>query len=197
MDIIVGVAVVSFVALFVLRLVLPSRKRRKWVGRPGQKGQQGRNGPQNNWGMADPANQMEAISKVGFERIKLLNTSEHRVLVSLEGIVAGLDQGHRVMAQTTLGEVIRPKTDSADWTVKKNAQASINSKRLDFAVIDKAGLLALAVEYQGGGHYQGKAFMRDAVKREALRRADVPFLEVPKGMTPAELRAAVMKVLAA
>ena len=38
---------------------------------------------------------------------------------------------------------------------------------------------ALAVEYQGHGHYQNRAFMRDAVKREAVRKAGVPFLEIP------------------
>ena len=38
---------------------------------------------------------------------------------------------------------------------------------------------ALAVEYQGHGHYQNKAFMRDAVKREAVRKARIQFLEIP------------------
>ena len=38
---------------------------------------------------------------------------------------------------------------------------------------------ALAVEYQGHGHYQNKAFMRDAVKREAVRKAGIEFLEIP------------------
>lgn len=50
---------------------------------------------------------------------------------------------------------------------------SINSKRLDFLVIDRIGLPALAVEYQGHGHYQNGAFMRDAVKREAVRKANI------------------------
>ena len=56
---------------------------------------------------------------------------------------------------------------------------SINSKRLDFLIIDHSGLPALAVEYQGHGHYQNRAFMRDAVKREAVRKAKVKFLEIP------------------
>ena len=50
---------------------------------------------------------------------------------------------------------------------------------MDFLVIDRLGMPALAVEYQGHGHYQNGAFMRDAVKREAVRKARVQFLEIP------------------
>jgi len=153
--------------------------------------------PSNNWGMADPQNQITAIAKVDFERTRLLNASEYRVLRALEGIVETVGEGHRVMAQTSLGELIKPKDSSGDWKDRKDAYASINSKRLDFAIIDKHGLQVAAVEYQGKGHHQGSsAFMRDAVKREALRRADVPFLEVKPGTTPSELRDMVIKVIA-
>ena len=55
-------------------------------------------------------------------------------------------------------------------------------------MIDRTGMPALAVEYQGHGHYQNRAFMRDAVKREAVRKAGVRFLEVP-----AEFDAKVLK----
>lgn len=149
-----------------------------------------------NRGLADPKVQLEAIAKVGFERQRLMNAPEYRVFSALEGIVAEIGAGHRVMAQTSVGELLRPKAASGDWKERKDAYASINSKRFDFAVVDAAGMLALAVEYQGEGHHQEKAFMRDAVKREACRRAGVPFLEVEKGMKPAELRQRVMGILA-
>ena len=73
---------------------------------------------------------------------------------------------------------------------------SINSKRLDFAVFDAEGTLILAIEYQGSGHYHEKSFIRDAVKKEALRKAGVPFLEVAKGSRPGELRERVQRILA-
>ena len=76
---------------------------------------------------------------------------------------------------------------------RNDAYASINSKRLDFAVFDRFGLLAVAVEYQGKGHYGSGAFMRDAIKREALRKAGVPLVEVPAGMKPSELRSEILK----
>ena len=72
---------------------------------------------------------------------------------------------------------------------------SINSKRLDFAIFDRSGRLVLAIEYQGSGHYHQKSFMRDAVKKEALRKAGVPLIEVPVHYNPNELTQSVLRAL--
>lgn len=151
--------------------------------------------PKNNWGMAHPKNQIEAIAKVNFERIPLVNKSEYRVLTALEQFVDEYQTGHRVMAQTSMGEVLKPKDNDGEWYERKNAYASINSKRMDFALISKTGYIDLAVEYQGKGHHQGNAFARDAVKKEALRRAGVPVLEVNSGMKPSMMRAQLKELL--
>jgi hypothetical protein len=82
------------------------------------------------------------------------------------------------MSQVSLAEVIRPRDSRGTADERRRGHASINSKRLDFAVIDRRGLLVAAIEYQGSGHYQDRSFMRDAVKREALRKAGVPMVEV-------------------
>lgn len=138
--------------------------------------------------LRDPAQQLHAIARVEFEPTPLLNRQEARLLPLLESITRDLRAGHRVMAQTSLGELIRPKPDSATEDDRSAAFASINSKRLDFAIIDRAGRLAVAVEYQGCGHHQGHAFMRDAVKREVLRRAGIPLIEVEPDFDAAHLR---------
>jgi hypothetical protein len=53
-----------------------------------------------------------------------------------------------------------------------------------------------AIEYQGGAHHQGTAAARDAVKKEALRRAGIGYHEVVAGhTTPAELRRLVEKLV--
>ena len=122
---------------------------------------------------------MEFIAKVDFEPRRLLNKSEYKILQILEKITREFGGGHRVMAQTSLGEIIAPKTASGSDEARDLAFRSINSKRLDFLIIDHSCLPALAVEYQGHGHYQNRAFMRDAVKREAVRKAKVKFLEIP------------------
>ncbi|MEM7671287.1 MAG: DUF2726 domain-containing protein [Pseudomonadota bacterium] len=128
--------------------------------------------------MVDPRAQLEAVSRVAFERQPLLNRSESAVLATLEACI-GKIPGYRVMAQTSLGELIRPSPSSGSKADRSDAFASINSKRLDFAVIDPTGHLAIAIEYQGRGHHSDTSVMRDAVKREALRRAGVEMMEIP------------------
>jgi hypothetical protein len=55
-----------------------------------------------------------------------------------------------------------------------------------------------ALEYQGNGHHQGSAAARDAVKKEALRKAGIGYHEVVAGhTTPAELRRLVEKLVPA
>ena len=43
---------------------------------------------------------------------------------------------------------------------------------------DQSTAIDQAIEYQGHGHYQGTAAARDAVKKEALRKAGVRYIEV-------------------
>jgi hypothetical protein len=146
--------------------------------------------------LRDPGAQMKAISGVGFERQRILNGDEARLLYLLENALKEFGRGHRLFAQTSLGEVLRPAASGATPEACRDAYASINSKRLDFAVIDRYGFLAAAVEFHGGGHHQGTAFMRDAVKREALRKAGVPFIEVEKHYVTEEVRQRLRRAIA-
>lgn len=194
--------VLILVGLFVLQLVW-RRGRRGWKGR--------RNtwrGPRSTHSMSnvvpfqqsditDPKAQMHAISLVNFEKQRLLNKTEYRVLRVLERVVSEAGNGHRIMAQTSLGELIRPKAGHGTNDARKQAYASINSKRLDFAIIDKFGILAVAIEVQGSGHYHQTTFMRDAVKREALRRAGVDLIEVQETWSPEDITNRVRRDLQA
>ena len=56
-----------------------------------------------------------------------------------------------------------------------------------------------ALEYQGSGHHTGDcAAARDAVKKEALRKAGIGCHEIVAGhTTPSELRALVEKLVPA
>jgi len=104
-----------------------------------------------------------------FEKRPILSRSEYRVFAITEGEVAAQRKGYRVFAQTSLGEILRSSNSEAFH--------SINSKRIDILVVDRGGWPFLAIEFQGAGHYQGTAAARDAVKKEALRKAGVPYLE--------------------
>jgi hypothetical protein len=144
------------------------------------------------WRAVRAEEQMRAVARSGFERRPLLNREEARLLPLLERAAREGRLGHRVMAQTSLGEVIRPLgRDGAE------AFAAINAKRLDFAIFDRHGLIACAVEYHGTGHFQGAAEARDRVKREALRKAGVPLVEVYPDFEEADLLRDVRAALAA
>lgn len=146
--------------------------------------------------MANPLDQLAAISAVGFKTVPLLNRDEARLLPIVERAVRKHGDGHRVMAQTSLGELIRPAGANGDTPAGRDAYASINSKRLDLAIINRFGHLVAAIEYQGSGHHQGNAFLRDAVKREAVRRAGVPYLEIAETFDPDEVARRVRDAIA-
>lgn len=144
---------------------------------------------------ADPANQMMFVSKVDFATQPLLNKEEFPLFLLIEDVAQSLDSGLRVMAQTSMGEILKPAPNSGTADDRRMAFKSINSKRLDFAVFDPVGQLLLAVEYQGSGHYHKTSFMRDAVKREALRKAGVAFVEVPVNYRRADVKQQLHRAL--
>ena len=118
----------------------------------------------------DPAAQLTTVMNAEFRPKRLMSRSEARAFLQIERLLRGHRMGWRVMAQVSLGEVLT-STDA-------KAFAAVNSKRVDMLVIANNGHPLAAVEFQGSGHYLGAAAARDAVKREALRRAGVDFIEV-------------------
>jgi hypothetical protein len=109
-----------------------------------------------------------------------MNVSEYKVFKVVENEVAAAKKGHRAFAQTSLGQVLE--------SASSDAFRSINAKRVDILVVDRGGWPVFAVEYQGPGHYQGTAAARDAIKKEALRRAGVGYLEVTQDESEDQLR---------
>ncbi len=123
-----------------------------------------------------------------FRMRRLLNMSEARVFKELDRIVTGCNPAWQVMAQVSLGEILRSED--------VEAYSCINSKRVDLLLVDADYQPRHAIEYQGGAHYQEAAAARDAVKKEALRRAGIGYHEIVAGQTtPAELRQLVEKLL--
>lgn len=146
--------------------------------------------------VADPKKQLQFVSRVAFETQPLLNKGEFQILLVLEEAVRDVGGGFRVMAQTCLGEFLRPKRQPQfDAAASDLAYRSINSKRADFVIVDALGLAVVVVEYQGDGHYQGTAVMRDAVKREAFQSAGVTLIEVKPRFSKADIGGQVREVL--
>lgn len=129
----------------------------------------------------DAADQLRIVMGAEFTVQPLLNKSEARVFKEVDRIVIGCKPGWQVMAQVSLGEILRSKD--------AEAYSCINSKRVDLLIVDEDCQPRHAIEYQGGGHHQSTAAARDAVKKEALRRAGIGYHEVVGGhTTPSELK---------
>jgi hypothetical protein len=135
----------------------------------------------------DAGQQLNAVMAAPFEKQKLLSFPEYKVFKIIEDDIAAARCGHRVFAQTSLGEILRSPDE--------DAFRSINSKRVDILIVDHRGWPALAVEYQGNGHYQGTAAARDAIKKEALRKAGVPYVEVSASDSAAQIRSRIREQL--
>lgn len=167
-----------------------ARNRNRWSNKP--RGGKVANGP---W-LTDPAkpkqldaaDQLRIVMSADFTIQPLLNKSEARVFKELDRMVIGCNPGWQVMAQVSLGEILRCRDSEA--------YRCINSKRVDLLLVDEDCQPRHAIEYQGGAHHQGTAAARDAVKKEALRRAGIGYHEVVAGhTTPAELRRLIEKLV--
>lgn len=171
-----------------------ARRRAYWAGRNAGKGKVAdfaklMNGPATR-SVNVATDQLNTVLNAMFSQRVLLNRSEAQVFKALVRAVEARNPGWQVMAQVSLGEFIA----SDD----KAAYACINSKRVDFALMDPECRVHHALEYQGSGHHLpgGAAAARDAVKKEALRRAGIGYHEVVAGYTtPAELRALIERLV--
>jgi hypothetical protein len=140
--------------------------------------------------MPDAADQLRMVMKAEFKAQPLLNKSEARLFRAMDKLVIELaPPGWQVMAQVSLGEILGCED--------KAAYGCINSKRVDLLIVDADCKPVHAIEYQGGGHFKGAhtTAARDAVKKEALRRAGIGYVEVVAGDTPAELRRVVERLV--
>lgn len=173
-----------------------AERRAYWQGRnSGKKG--GKVVPLKKDGLSEAAkanggatDQLACVMAADFSARALLNRPEANLFKALDAAVIARNPGWQVMAQVSLGEFLSSPDKDAYW--------AINSKRVDFALMDPDARVVHAIEYQGSGHHQGTAAARDAVKKEALRKAGIGYHEVVAGhTTPNELKRLVEKLVPA
>jgi hypothetical protein len=123
----------------------------------------------------DAADQLRIVMEAEFKPRSLLNKSEARVFRELDRLVIARNAAWQVMAQVAVGEFVG--SDNPD------AYGCINSKRVDLLIVDGECRARHALEYQGSGHHQASAAARDAVKKEALRKAGIGYHEIVGGHT--------------
>lgn len=143
-------------------------------------------------GTNQATDQLACVMEAEFSARPLLNRPEANLFKALDAAVIARNPGWQVMAQVSLGEFL----SSPD----KDAFGAVNSKRVDFALMDPDARVIHAIEYQGTGHHLpgSAAAARDAVKKEALRKAGIGYHEVVAGHTTAgELKRLVEKLIPA
>lgn len=134
------------------------------------------------------ADQLRVVMEAPFSARPLLNQGERRLLSVIDKALAEDSPGWRAMGQVSLGEILSSPSEAAFFAV--------NSKRVDLLIVDADCRPLHAIEMQGAGHHQSdNTAARDAVKREALRRAGIGYVEVVSGDTPAEVRSMVRKLV--
>lgn len=169
--IILGLLVVAAgAALLAVRSYKPRRPFRPYQAWPRRGDESNATSAPRSHDPADPSDQLRAVMAAQFTARKVMRLGEYRVFRLVEKLVQNHRGGFRVFAQTSLGEIIESKD--------RIAHSAINSKRVDMLVIGPNGLPMVAIEYQGNGHHQSEAAARDAVKKEALRKAGVQYLEI-------------------
>ena len=188
---VLGFAIASVIGLYAgiqLEKAFARDRRAKWRRKSDKAGLL-RSHPEAAPKVPDAADQLRTVMKANFKPQPLLNKSEARLFKAMDKIVLELRPDWQVMAQVSLGEILS--------TADKSAYACVNSKRVDLLIVDGDCKPFHAFEYQGGGHFKGAhaTAARDAVKKEALRRAGIGYIEVLPGDTPAELRGLIEKLL--
>lgn len=124
----------------------------------------------------DAKNQMRFIEEAELYKRNPINKEAYRIFRSIEMQLPKRPR-YRLLAEVSMGAFLGT---SKTGNIKRNQRAfsAFGSKRVDFLVIDEFGQPVVAVEYQGTGHFQGDAPLRDAVKKRALQKAGVQLLEV-------------------
>lgn len=160
------------------------KRRAYWRGRKSRRNKATKNSPWNEKSASSTdtaAEQLKRVMTASFKARPLLNKPERRLLGVIDQVLAEHNPGWRAMGQVSLGEIL--------WSDDKDAFWAINAKRVDLLIVDADCRPLHAVEFQGTGHHTSdETAARDAVKKEALRRAGIGYVEVVSGDTPAKVR---------
>ena len=136
--------------------------------------------------------QLETIhTNEAFRRKRLLNDSEY---VAYHALCREIDKSHLqgsvfLFPQVALGEVLRHQS--------RYCYSAINSKRVDFLLVNKGFWPLAAIEVQGTGHSLGTTSeQRDTVKKDALESAGVAYIPLDLSSTdPAHINAVVEQIM--
>lgn len=127
----------------------------------------------------------------------LMNAPERYLLDVLDFAVLDIcgEQGVRVFSQVSYSAFLKASS--------RNAFLNINQKRAGFVICDSKGVILCVLEYHGSGHFgrtdasRQNVLKNDAMKRKALKSADVNLIEVPEEFTRESIQDALIGILPA
>lgn len=185
-DVLIFVAVFAILAAAVLGTPTRRRQFRKWNGQRQAQPRPVRLVPSTS---SDPVSQLRAVMTGTFTAKTVLSRTEANVMAAAEAAIAEAGLRWRVLAQVALGEVLSSPEEAAF--------RAINAKRVDLLIMSERRLPLAVIEYQGEGHWQGEAPARDAVKKEALRRAGIGYIEITPKHGPEDVRREIARLAVA
>ena len=145
--------------------------------------------------------QLEAVTRqhVTFSKARVMGRGEYSLFraalnVTRQSLPSG-SYPYYVFPQVSLGQIIRTHAP-LNWQ-SEQAHRAINSKRCDLLIADRGGNPIAVLEYQGAGHnIGGTAAQRDAIKRIAVERAGIRYVEIREATTEAEMHQTIRDLLA-
>jgi len=124
-------------------------------------------------------------SELRFTQRPLLNKSEHRLWIEIEGWRVKSSPRLTLSAQVSYGEFLSSQ--------RTDHYRAINTKRADIVLWDDHGMVRAVIEYDGRGHWgdtpqdADRAQHADLLKNRALASAGIPLLRVNSGYTHSDL----------
>jgi hypothetical protein len=120
------------------------------------------------------------VSDAQFSPKRLMSDNESIVLAEVESIIADIGCPWRVLAQVSLSQAVA--SSSAE------ALLAIEGQQIALLIVDPDRTPIAAIEYQPLGQVRSEDALRNAIKREALRRANIAYIEVRSSDQPGDLR---------
>ena len=136
--------------------------------------------------------QRAAVDKTAYLARALFNASERKTFAMLREAIRMKKAPLFVMAQTSMGAMLRTLSQNVD---DREGFDAINSKRVDFALVDESGQVRLVIEFDGPSHGARDAAIRDEIKSEALRKAGIKLLRIDYQLSDAQQRAAISRAI--
>ncbi len=118
----------------------------------------------------DSVTRLRLVSDTNFSLRRLLTEREAERLAEVEGILADLEVDWRVMPQVSLSDILAAEDETA-WR-------ALGGQRVAMVILAANQMSIAAIDFQPMGQVREEDAVLDAVRREALRRSGIEYIEL-------------------